>query len=417
MIDIDKWQEIFNSIRKHKLRTSLTAIAVAWGIFMLVILLGSGNGLRNSVERNFGVAKNSIFVWSANATTIAYKGLPKGRYIQFTNGDKDAIEQNVPEVGVLSPRNMLGGSYEIVRGNKSASYRVYGDYPGYIKVLPMIITEGRFLNDIDMEQRRKVAIVGPATVEALFEPGEKVIGKYIRIMGVNFKVVGIFKSKQRGEGEVYRNQEIYIPNTTMQYAFNMTNRIGWFAFIPKEGQSAAVVEQKVKETLAKRHNVSPEDKVVFGSANVEEEYKKVSNLFLGIRLFSWFVSIMTIIAGVVGVGNIMLIIVKERTREIGIRKSLGAKPWSIINMIILEALVITGVAGYLGLLGGVAILEGLNYIMETNNIEVQFFYKPEIDFNTALLAIGVLIFAGVLAGWIPGKRAAKVNPVVALKDE
>ncbi len=417
MFDLDKWQEIFNSIKKHKLRTSLTAIAVAWGIFMLVILLGSGNGLRNSVERNFGVAKNSVFVWCANATTIPYKGLPKGRYIQITNGDKDAIEENVKEIGVMAPRNFLGGTYEIVRGKRSASYRVYGDYPGYIHVMPMEITQGRFINDMDIEQKRKVVIIGPATVEALFEPDENVIGEYIRIMGVNFKVVGVFKSKQRGEGAFYRNQEIYIPNTTMQYAFNMTNRIGWFAFVPKDGENAEVVEQKVRALLAKRHNVSPDDHVVFGSENVEEEYMKVVNLFLGIKLFSWFVSIMTIIAGVVGVGNIMLIIVKERTREIGIRKSLGARPWSIISMIILEALVITSIAGYIGLLGGVVILEGLNYIMETNNIEVQFFYKPEIDFQTALLAIGVLIFAGILAGWIPGRRAAKVNPVVALKDE
>ena len=415
MFDYDKWQEIYLTIRKHKLRTALTAFGVFWGIFMLVVLLGAGNGLENGVMRDFDIAKNSVFVWTQR-TSIPYKGFKPGRFINLNNDDIIAIRSNINEVDVIAPRNMMGGS-SINRKDKSASFTVCGDYPDYLEVKPMLISRGRFINDLDIKEKRKIAVIGRRVVEVLFDPEEDPIGEYIRIKGVHFKVAGIFDTRQKGENAIYDVQTIYIPNTAMQHVFNQGNKIGWFAFLPKEKIRAAVVEEKTKLLLAKRHKVHPDDRQAFASWNLEEEYQKMQTLFAGIRGFSWIVAIGTIIAGMVGVGNIMMIIVKERTKEIGIRKSVGARPWSLISMIIQESLVITGISGYLGLVLGVVVVEAINYIMVRFNLESGSFANPEIDFQVAVSAIIVLVVAGTLAGLIPGTKAAKVDPVIALRDE
>lgn len=416
MFDYDKWQEIYLTIKRHKLRTALTAFGVFWGIFMLVVLLGAGNGLRNGVEANFDIAKNTVFVWTER-TSLPYKGFKPGRWIELDNNDLEAIRNNISEIKVIAPRNSLGGEFQISRNKKSAAFRVMGDYPSFTKVKPMAITKGRFINDIDIDQRRKIAIVGDQVVDQLFEPDEDPIGQYILIRGVNFHIVGIFKSLLRGDDAFRDAQRIYIPNTTMQLVFNQGDAIGWFAFIPQDGIPASVVEQKVKKLLARRHIVHPDDREAFGSENVEEEYLKIQGLFAGIKGFSWLVAIGTIVAGMVGVGNIMMIIVRERTKEIGVRKSLGAQPWSIINMIIQESLVITGLSGYFGLVLGVALIEGINFLLINFDMESEYFANPEIDFHVAVSAILVLLVAGTVAGLIPGIRAAKVNPMLALRDE
>lgn len=415
MFDYDKWQEIYLTIRKHKLRTALTAFGVFWGIFMLVVLLGAGNGLENGVMRDFDIAKNSVFVWTQR-TSIPYKGFKPGRFINLNNDDIIAIRSNINEVDVIAPRNFMDGS-SINRKDKSASFTVFGDHPDYLEVKPMLISRGRFINDLDIKEKRKIAVIGRRVVEVLFDPEEDPIGEYIRVKGVHFKVVGIFDTRQKGESAIYDVQTIYIPNTAMQHVFNQGNRIGWFAFLPKERIRAAVVEEKVKVLLAKRHKVHPDDRQAFASWNTEEEYQKMQTLFAGIRGFSWIVAIGTIIAGMVGVGNIMMIIVKERTKEIGIRKSVGARPWSLISMIIQESLVITGISGYLGLVLGVVVVEAINYVMVRFNLESGTFANPEIDFQVAVSAIIVLVVAGTLAGLIPGTKAAKVDPVIALRDE
>ena len=416
MFDYDKWQEIYLTIRKHKLRTALTAFGVFWGIFMLVVLLGAGNGLENGVMRDFDFAKNSVFVWTQR-TSIPYKGFKPGRFINLNNDDIIAIRSNINEVDVIAPRNYLEGEFSINYKDKSASFFVFGDYPDYLEVKPMLISRGRFINNLDIKEKRKIAVIGRRVVEVLFDPEEDPIGEYIRIKGVHFKVVGIFDTRQKGENAIYDVQTIYIPNTAMQHVFNQGNKIGWFAFLPKEKIRAAVVEEKTKLLLAKRHKVHPDDRQAFASWNLEEEYQKMQTLFAGIRGFSWIVAIGTIIAGMVGVGNIMMIIVKERTKEIGIRKSVGAKPWSLISMIIQESLVITGISGYLGLVLGVVLVEVINYVMVQFNLESGFFANPEVDFQVAVSAIIVLVVAGTLAGLIPGIKAAKVDPVIALRDE
>ncbi|MDQ3393252.1 MAG: ABC transporter permease [Bacteroidota bacterium] len=416
MIDIDKWQEIFSTLQKHKLRTALTAFGVFWGIFMLVVLLGASKGFQNGVESQFDVARNAVFVWTQR-TSIPYKGLRPGRFVSLKNDDIDAIRESIPEVAYIAPRNSLDGEFTVNRKDKYASFKVFGDYPDFLKVQPKKMIAGRFINQIDIKEKRKTAVIGKKVVEELFSINEDPIGQYISIKGIFFKVVGIFESNQSGENAAEDQQTIFIPNTSMQQAFNQGNNINWFAFVPKDGVPSSVIETKVKELLMNRHNVAPDDLKAFGSANVEQQYQQVQGLFMGMTGFSWLVSIGTIIAGIVGVGNIMLIIVKERTKEIGIRKALGAQPWSIISMILQESLFLTAISGYFGLVIGVALIEGISYGLKKFEAESEFFANPEINFTVALSAIIVLVVAGTLAGLIPATIAAKVNPVVALKDE
>lgn len=412
MFDLDKWQEIWHTIRKNKLRTIITMLGVSWGIFMLVILLGAGKGFENGVNKQFDIAKNAVFVWSQR-TSIEYKGLKPGRFIRFTNDDVHAIRNEIPEVGVVAPRNQLSGSFTVNRNTKSASFNVYGEYPDYTKVRPTIITDGRFVNDLDIKERRKVCVIGTRVKELLFKDDENPVGQYIKIKEISFKVVGVFKGISKGDDAQQDAETIFLPSTTLQYTFNQVNTVHFFALTPKEGVPAKVVENKVKNLLSKRHDVHPEDVKALGSANVEEEFQKIQGLFMIIGAFSWFVGILTIVAGVVGVSNIMLIVVKERTKEIGIRKALGATPFSIVSLILQEAIVITSLAGYVGLLAGIGVLELANQA----GVEGDFFSNPEVDLSAALAATATLIVSGVLAGMIPAKRAANVKPVVALSEE
>jgi putative ABC transport system permease protein len=416
MFDIDKWQEIYYSLKKHKVRTALTAFGVFWGIFMLVVLMGAGNGLRNGVMQDFDIAKNAVFVWS-NQTSMPYQGLQPGRSINFKNSDIHAIRSAVKEVDVIAPRNFLGGNFTVIHKDKSVSFQVYGDYPDYVHIKPIVITRGRFINDHDITKSRKIAIIGAQVQQRLFEPEEDPIGAYIKIKGIHFKVVGTFDSPLRTDDAIDDLQTIYLPHTTMQQAFNQGENINWFGFIPKAGIPAAVVEEKVKTLLGQRHKIHPDDRSALGSANIEKEFQEVQGLFSGIKAVSWLVSVMTIIAGVVGVGNIMLIIVKERTKEFGVRKSVGAPPWSIVSMIMLESLVLTGLAGYLGLLAGVSFVELINYALIEFDAQSDFFANPEIDFQVSLTALLVLALAGTMAGVIPARKAAQTNPVIALRDE
>lgn len=415
MFDIDKWSEILTTIRKHKMRTALTAFGVFWGIFMLIVLLGSGKGFENGVVNGFDIARNAVFVWSQR-TSEPYMGLKPGRFIKFTNEDVAAIRENVPEVDVLAPRNDMGGG-TTARGVKTASFQVFGDYPDFFRVKPMTMASGRFINEIDIKERRKIAVIGTEVQKTLFKDDENPIGEYIKIKGISFKVVGIFKTAGNGEDIRQDAQTIFLPHTSMQQAFNQGNRIFWFAFTPKVGVEAKVIEDKIKKLLAQRHKVAPNDLKAFGSANVEEEFKRVQGLFLGIAGFSWLVSIGTIIAGIVGVSNIMLIIVKERTKEIGIRKALGATPFSIVSLIIQESVVITAFAGYIGLLCGIGLMETVGYLMRKYEVQMDFFAPPEVNLTVALSAVIFLVFTGALAGLVPAAKAAAVNPVVALKDE
>ena len=420
MFDLDKWEEIWLTMMQHKLRTVLTAFGVFWGIFMLVILLGAGNGLRNGAMQNFDIAKNAVFAWTME-TTVPFEGFDAGRSIQLNNEDLAALRR-LDEVDIIAPRLEVGNRFSgqalpIVRGDKSVAFAIMGDVPEFLEIKPYILEQGRFLNQIDMQRSRKVAVIGKRVRDELFDPEENAIGDYVRIGGVSFQVVGVFDTRVMGEQAINELQTVHIPLSTAQRTFNLVNRIDWFGFIPAAGVTAAETEDAVKEVFRSRHHISPEDRQALQSFNVEREFREMQGIFTGISGFSWFVAIGTIIAGMVGVANIMMIIVRERTREIGIRKSVGAKPASIVGMIVLEALVISGVAGYVGLASGVFLIEGVALAMEQLGAQSDFFAHPEIDFGVAISAIAVLVFSGVLAGFFPGLMAARINPIHALRDD
>lgn len=419
-LDIEKWQEIFRTLGQHKLRTALTAFGVFWGIFMLTVLLGAGKGLQNGVTESFPRISNAIFIWPQGPTQLPYQGMPVGRQITLEAGDVDAIAKNVSSVSMIKGQNSVGvwsGSPPYtVHKSKSGAFSVQGGFAGTEDIVALGIIAGRPINAFDEQQRRKVALIGRRVADQLFTTDESAVGSNITINGISFTVIGIFQSLQQGN-EQQEEERIYLPNDTLRYAFNQVGWVGSFVVVPKPGLHARVAEDDVKRYLAQRKKVSPADSGVFGSFNMQNEFDKVQSLFVGINLFSWVVAIGTIFAGAVGVGNIMLIVVKERTREIGLRKALGATPASIITMIMQESLFITVVAGYSGLVVGALSLEAVARMLEASGGKSGFFTRPEVDFQTAIMAFVVLVAAGVLASLLPAAKAAAVNPITALQDE
>lgn len=419
IIDTDKWREIFITLNQHKLRTALTAFGVFWGIFMLTVLLGAGRGLENGVMDGFPKVPNGVWIWSNAKTQLPYQGMPIGRTIKLEPDDVLAIKKNVDSVGFVKGQNSVGiwsGTPPYtVHKNNNGSFFVQGSHAGMALMHSLNLIEGRYINKIDDRDRRKVAVIGSRVKEILFEPGEKVIGEDIIISGINFRVIGTFKSSARGNSS-QEEEKIYIPNDTLRYAFNQIGWIGSLIILPRPGIHAAVAEADVKKYIYERKKVHPDDIGVMSSFNLQTEFDKVQGLFIGISAFSWIVAIGTIMAGAIGVGNIMLIVVKERTREIGLRKALGATPLSIVSMIVQESVLITAVAGYFGLVVGVFLLEGVASLLEASG-GTDMFRRPEVDFGTAIVALVVLILSGFVAALLPAAKAAGVNPILALQDE
>lgn len=409
MFDLDKWQEIYSTIQKNKLRTILTGFSVAWGIFMLIILLGSGYGLENGVRQEFeGDATNTLWV-NQGVTSMPYKGYKPGRFIQFTNDDYDATRP-MKDVEHISGRFTIWENNTLSYKNEYGSFDIFCSHPGYGIVEDLDPVKGRFLNDVDVKDFRKVTAIGRIVEEALFKD-EDPIGKYIQVAGIPFKVVGVFEDPG-GDRDLSR---IYIPISTAQMVFNRGNRLGTMSMTIGDAsveRSEEMVEQ-IRKEMSQRHHFNPEDQRAIFIWNNVENYTRFMNLFSNIRLFIWIIGIGTIIAGIVGVSNIMMIVVKERTKEIGIRKSMGATPGSIIGLILLESVIITAFAGYIGLVGGVGILELVARFVPGSG----YFANPEVNINVALGATAILILAGALAGFVPARKASSVKPVVALRDE
>jgi len=415
MFDLDNWQEIYGSIKKHKLRTLLTAFGVFWGILMLVLLLGAGKGLENGVLQMFSnAARNTIYVWP-EITGRPFKGLASGRSIIFDNSDEAAIRSKIQELGYLVPNLNVGEKVNVAYGNKSIAFTLKGTHPDLLHIKNMHFTGGRFINRLDLDNQRKVVVIGSRLKEILFNHSDPV-GKYINIKGIFFRVVGSFSTDESAT-QKEDAETLFMPVSTLQGTFGYEDHLSLFTLVPKAGIPAGTVETKVKELLVARHTIHPEDREAIGSFNAEKEFNKFTSLFMGINLFIWIVGAGTIIAGVIGVGNIMLIIVKERTREIGIRKALGATPISIISLIIMESLVITSVAGYAGLLAGMGIVESVRHILDKENIKSEFFKDPHIDMQVAFTAVLILVVTGVLAGLMPARKAAAINPIEALRAE
>jgi putative ABC transport system permease protein len=420
IFDLDKWHEIYYALRKNPLRTFFTAFGVFWGIFMLIIMMGAGEGLYNGATHDMGgMATNSIFMWTQN-TSMPYKGFQRGRYYRFNNDDTQALIDNIPELDVVAPR-LQGwggeGNNNVIRGDRTGGYNIQGDYPAINIIDPVEITSGRFINNNDLAEKRKVAILGMRVVNDLFEQGENPLGEYIQIQGVYFQVIGTFKSKKGDQQADRDNQAIFIPFTTLQKVYNYGDMVGWYSMTAKKNFPASVVEDKAKDLLKKRHTIHPDDDRAVGSFNLEKEWSKMTNLFNGIRILVWIVGIGTLLAGVIGVSNIMLIVVKERTKEIGVQRAIGATPVNIVSQIIIESVFLTSFAGYFGLTLGVGLLELINYLLVTTGAESNMFNNPEVDFNKAMTALVILVISGIFAGMIPARRAVSIKPIDALRDE
>ena len=416
----DSWSEIIEALSSNWFRTVLTAFGVLWGIFILVILLAAGNGLENGVKQGFaGMATNSMFMWSQTASK-PYKGLPKGRRYSFKIGDVEAIKQNVPNLRFVSPRNQLGGfrgSNNVVRGLKTGAFNVYGDYPEIIQQQPMDITVGRFLNHSDIQEKRKVAIIGEGVKTTLYEREEEVIGSYIKINGVNFMVVGMYKKKSNGGGDAEEAQkEIYVPFSSFSQAFNRADNVGWMAITAEDGSSITNLKQQVFDVIKTRHSIHPEDDRAIGNFDLYQEFSKINGLFTALNFVAYFVGILVLLSGIIGISNIMLIVVKERTKEIGIRRALGASPWSIRSQILTESVFLTLISGMSGISLGALVIYVLNKLLDANG-PVEMFANPSVDLSTILIALFILISSGLLAGFIPAQNAIKVKPIDALRDE
>ncbi len=420
IFDPDSWREIFSTLKKNKLRTFFTAFGVFWGIFMLIIMLGSGIGLKNGVNEGMGdMATNSMFMWTQR-TTVPYKGLPRGRFFNFNNNDTQALIDNIPEIEYIAPRIQgfnRSGDNNVVRGERTGNFRIQGDYPEYNLIDPMEIMQGRFINQLDIDEKRKNVVIAQRVYEELFAPGEDPIGEYVRISGVYFKIVGLCKSKKNDQQAENENQQIFMSFTTLQKTYNYGDIVGWYSMTAKKNTPVSVIEAKAKEMLKQRHSIAPDDDRAIGTANVEEEFKKMTNLFAGIEWLIWIVGIGTLLAGIVGVSNIMMIIVKERTQEIGIQRAIGATPAAIMTQIITESVFLTAIAGYIGLVFGVAIIEGVNFMLSQSGAATGMFSNPSVDFNVAVRALLILIVSGALAGMIPARRAVSIKPIDALRDE
>jgi putative ABC transport system permease protein len=411
MFDLDKWQEIFSTISKNKLRTILTGFSVAWGIFMLIILLGSGYGLQHGVENQFrSSATNSIFV-RGGTTSMAYAGFQPGREIQLENEDYNTIKDNVPQIDHISSRFFIKGTITTSYKNKYGNFEARSVHPDHAFIENAIIHEGRFINQSDLDEFKKVTCIGVTVKEQLFSKDENPLGKYIKVNGIAFLVVGIFEDEEGG----FENRMIYLPITTAQKAFNGQGKIRQILLTTGDAsvEESKLMVDNITALLSNHHKFDKNDPQALNIWNNYEQFQKIIGLMTNIRLFVWIIGIGTIIAGIVGVSNIMMIVVKERTKEIGVRKALGATPGSIVSLIIQESVFITAIAGYIGLISGVALLEVLTSVIPKND----FIINPEVDLGVAITATMVLIIAGALAGLIPARRAANINPVVALRDE
>jgi putative ABC transport system permease protein len=410
----DGLQEILFTLRQNKLRTVLTAFGVFWGIFMLVLLLGAGRGMQNGVYEDFGSdVLDFIIVWTGE-TSVAYRGMGPGRNIQLRLSDIQALKQQVPGIRVISAERFVeNGTINYERRNSNA--QILGIPDEYFRIKEDVpFNFGRKTNPLDQDEYRKVVVLGSAVADRLFAKGVDPIGKYVRVKDVVMRVVGVFYDKgNRGQN----SERVLMPLTTMQKIHgggDITNTI-WVR--PEAGVDGFDLEQKVLALLKRRHDVSPEDKRGIASFNMAEPMKRVGGLFIGIDVFIWFVGLGTLMAGIVGISNIMIITVKERTKEIGIRKALGATPFKIVSTLLLESTLVTAVAGYIGLVIGVALLELVAFGLRSTGAKLPYFVNPGVDFKLAITALMLLVGVGVLAGLMPALRAARITPTEAMKSE
>ena len=419
MFKKDRWMEILQVLTTNWFRTLLTAFGVFWGILILIILLAAGKGLENGIRADFGdIATNTMFMWTQKATK-AYKGLPKDRQFTYKTSDVDDIWEQVDGLRYVSPRNQLGsfdGLNNVVRGLKTGAFQVYGDYPEIIKQEPMDITSGRFINQSDINEKRKVAVIGVDVKSSLFDPEEDALGSYIKINNVNFMVVGTYKKSNTNGNQEEAQKQIYIPFTAFSQAFNRGDNVGWMAITAINEIPITNIKEQIFTIVKENHRIHPDDLRAIGHFDLNEEFQRVVSLFGALELIAYFVGILVLLSGVIGVSNIMLIVVKERTKEIGIRRALGESPWSIKLQILMESIFLTIISGMAGIVFGAFIIYGVNYILDVSG-PVMMFVNPNVNLGVVTAALIILIISGLLAGFIPANSAIRVRPIEALRAE
>jgi len=415
MFDLDKWQEILTTIWQHKLRTLATAFGVFWGIFMLVLLMGAGKGLYNGAyESSVLDATNSIW-FIPNRTTMAFKGFQPGREITLSEEDLEMVQNQIEGIEYISPENGVFGGRKVVFQNKSTEVNVIAGAEDYFNIkVNLEIPKGRKINYPDNYDARKTCIIGDEIVKVILPKEMDPIGQFITIDDVAFLVVGVFHDD--GQGGRFA-ERIYLPFNSYQSTFNATEEINLIAVTTLPGYNGSKVEEEIKKLLYQKHFIHPDDQRAFWIHNQGEQFRQIQGVFTGIEGVILLVSIGSLIAGIMGISNIMIIVVKERTKEMGVRKALGATPASIVGLILQEAMLITIFSGVLGLATGIAAIEGINAFMEFNQIETDFFINPHVEMRTAVFAMIILVLAGFLAGWIPARRASRLKPIEALSAD
>ncbi len=413
----DTWEEIFSSINKNRVRTVLTVIGVLWGIFVYIAMSGAAKGLDNGFERQFeSVAMNSLFAWS-QSTSKPYKGFRTGRRIQLKLSDIDVLKKRIPEIQYIAPRNatgVFGGAPALtVRGQKSGSYNVYGDFPVYTKIATKkIYDEGRFINQSDIDYNRRVCIIGERTKRELFDDDEEAVGGFVRINGIYFRVVGVHKFVPGGGFE--SDSDIFIPFTTFNRLYNKGDEVDFMSIAAFDDADIIQVEKDVKTVLKSIHQVDPTDERAFGSFNLGEVFGRIKGFANGLTFLSLVIGVATILAGVIGIGNILLISVKERTKELGVRRALGATPAEVRNLILVESVFLTVISGVMGIILGAATLSLVNNLTEGSDFP---YTNPTVPIPYVIGALALMVILGTLIGLIPAQRAVSIRPIEALREE
>ncbi|WP_396635593.1 ABC transporter permease [Maribacter sp. R77961] len=418
MFNKDRWREILEVLSTNVWRTVATAFGVGWGIFILIILLAAGKGLENGIRQDFnGVATNTMFMWT-QTTTMAHQGLPEGRNFNFKLSDVDLLRRSVPELRIISPRNSMRQTEgdNVIRGLESGQYRVFGDYPEIIEQNPIYAAKGRFFNHNDIRAKRKVVVIGDGIRQDLYEEGEDPLGTYLKVNGVNFMVVGTYKEKTSDGGGQNSEREIFMPFTTFSQAFNRADNVGWMAITAKDGSSISDLKNKVISTVKQSRKVHPDDERAIGHFDLYQQFNRVESLFGALKFVAYFVGILVLLSGIIGVSNIMLIVIKERTKEIGIRRALGEDPWSIRLQILMESIFLTIISGMVGIIFGALSIYGINTLLESLG-PVDMFLNPSVSLGVVISALVILVVSGLLAGFIPANSAIRVRPIEALRTE
>jgi putative ABC transport system permease protein len=415
LFDLDRWQEIWITITHNKSRSFLTAFGVFWGMFMLVAMVGAGVALERGMSSQIeGFATNSCFVWTEQ-TSLPYKGLKKGRTWNMVNEDIPVLKNNIPEIQYLAPVLFGGNSTNnVTRSDKVGSFGIKGNYPSYNLIDESIMIYGRYINDIDVAEKRKVCVIGERVYEVLFPTKENPLGKNIQVNGIYFQVIGVARHTSDIDIGGDAKETVILPFSTMQQAFNQGDVIHFMAVTAMPGIKVKVVETRIREELRKLHSISPEDKTAVGGFNIEDQFTMFLYLGIGITSLIWIVGLGTLLAGAIGVSNIMLVTVRERTKEIGIRRALGATPRNIISQIMSESIILTLIAGIAGLMFGVGLLQVVGILLSQGD---QFFKDPQISFGVAVGALFILLVIGTLAGFLPANRAMSIKPIEAIREE